>query len=189
MAWGLQGVTSPQTLCTRGVELCPDGHLSLTLCDSVYGKRRAKTSWDLLDISTPQTPVGQGRIEVTGQSQGKKTTSFWSPRWYPPSLIDKNPYRVMGGGLFFPLPVCPGSCLLSCNKHVACSLPVCLQSSFIGRVSKNPDFGNIFPASRSSHCTLWTFTTLYVKYFSIKLENKTQCVTAKKKKSRMFLYF
>ena len=42
------------------------------------GQRNYETSGTFLP------PMGQGLMQVTEQGQWEKTTSLWTPRWYPP---------------------------------------------------------------------------------------------------------
>ena len=83
----------------------------------------------------------------------------------PPSLRDENPYRTIeSGGSSHPSQQ-PWELFASCNKDFACLLPVCSQSSFFDCTDKNPDSGNIFPASAGdgkpaqSHAECWVICT------------------------------
>ena len=95
------------------------------------------------DISNSKSSIGQGLVEVIKQGQWEKTTSFWTPRWYPsPPLRDKNPWRIIEKGrLFSLLPAVLGAICFSLIKTLlACLLPVCSQSSFFDCHEYEPGF-------------------------------------------------
>ena len=60
-----------------------------------------------------------------------------------------------GGGSLLPPPSSPGNYLLSFNKGFACLLPVCSWNLFFDCVNKNPNPGNIFPASLPPATAQW----------------------------------
>ena len=115
-------------------------------------------------MSTPKTSIGQGQILVIEQGQWEKTTSFWTPHWYPhPSLRDKILYRTIEKGALLPAPSSPESYLLSFNKDFACLLPVCLHSSFFNCHEQEPRFW-YHHSSISSNTFIWQIVLLTCIY-------------------------
>ena len=99
--------------------------ISNTLRLSLW-EEKGKETMRLMGHFYPKTPSGQGLIQVTGQGQWEKTTSFWTPCWYPsPPLRDKIPIGWGGGGLFSSLLAALGAVCFSLVKTLlACCLCV-----------------------------------------------------------------